>query len=62
MPHLRAKAEVGERGAAGDADLGLDDVDAGDLLRDGVLHLWRAARAQATSGEAAGLGQVERRR
>ena len=28
-----------EGGSAGDADLGLDDVDAGDFFGDGVFHL-----------------------
>lgn len=33
------EAELGERGAGGDLDLGGDDVDARDLLGDGVLDL-----------------------
>ena len=36
---LRRKAQVGQGRAAGDPDLGLDYVHAGDLLGDGVLHL-----------------------
>jgi hypothetical protein len=37
--HLSAQAKVSQGGAAGDADLGLHNVDAGDLLGDGVLDL-----------------------
>ena len=33
------EADVGQAVAGGQADLGLDEVDAGDLLGDGVLHL-----------------------
>ena len=36
---LVAEPELGERRAGGDAELGLDEVDAGDLLGDGVLDL-----------------------
>ena len=36
---LVAEAELGERRAGGDAELGLDQVDAGHLLGDRVLDL-----------------------
>jgi hypothetical protein len=35
----RREADVGEAQAAGDLDLGLDEVEVGRLLRDGVLDL-----------------------
>ena len=54
---LVAEAEVGERRAGGDAELGLDEVDAGDLLGDGVLDL--DARVALDEEVLAGLGDDE---
>ena len=49
-----ARGRVADRGALGDADLRLDDVDAGHLLGDGVLDL--DARIDLDEVELAGVG------
>ena len=48
---------LADRGAVGDADLGLDDVDAGHLLGDGVLDL--DAGIDLDEIEGAGVGVLE---
>lgn len=51
---LLREAELGERRSSSDLDLGGDDIDSRDLLRDGVLDLdtgWKRARQLGRKGE-----------